>query len=131
MKIQFRQYAKKLPLIGILLVVLLLIFGYNKQLNGPHFFENIISDGKYTFYISPTQTAYHTFSVSKFLVNANYEVYNVKTNELINEGCVGFRSEGYYPFIEMDLKKGNIYKVTLDLGDERQFGLAYIDLYLD
>lgn len=131
MKTQLHPSAKKLPLIGIFLLVLLIIFGYNKQLKGPHFFENIIGDGKYTFYVMPTQTAYHTFSVSKFLVNANYEVYNTKNNVLVNKGRIGFTSEAYYPFIEMDLKKGNLYKVALDLGDERQFGLAHIDLYLD
>lgn len=131
MKLPLHFYSKKLPLVTILLIVLLLIFGYNKQLRGFHFFENIISNGEYTFYVTPTQTAYHTFCVSKFLVDADYEVYNVQTNELVNTGNIGFTSEAYYPFIEMNLKKGNLYKVTLDLGEERQSGLAYIDLYLD
>lgn len=131
MKNKINGYIKNLYILGIATIIGGIILNSNDQLTGFHFFENIISDGQYVFYIRPTETAYHTFEVTNFLKDANYEVYNMESNELVSSGNIGFISEGYRPFMEMYLAQGNLYKVILELEDENTYGFANIKLYLD
>ena len=116
---------------SILTIVLIIFLGSNTQLKGIHLLENIISDGKYTFYVDATQTGSYTFDVTTFGKNASYEVYNEATNELVNKGEVGRNSVGYYPFINMTLSEGNTYKVLLELKDKNTFKFVNLRLYLN
>ncbi|ADZ84887.1 hypothetical protein [Cellulosilyticum lentocellum] len=116
---------------SILMIVLIIFLGSNTQLKGIHLLENIISDGKYTFYVDATQTGSYTFDVTTFAKNASYEVYNEATNELVSKGEVGYNSIGYYPFINMTLDESNTYKVILELKDKNTFKLVNLKLYLN
>lgn len=116
---------------SILTIVLIIFLGSNTQLKGIHLLENIISDGKYTFYVDATQTGSYKFDITTFAKNASYEVYNEATNELVSTGDVGYNSIGYYPFINMTLNEGNTYKVILELKDKNTFKFVNLKLYLN
>lgn len=116
---------------SILTIVLIIFLGSNTQLKGIHLLENIISDGKYTFYVDATQTRSYKFDITTFAKNASYEVYNEATNELVSTGDVGYNSIGYYPFINMTLNEGNTYKVILELKDKNTFKFVNLRLYLN
>lgn len=127
-----RLWIWGMSIVTIVLIIALIIFlGNNKHLKGFHLLENIISDGKYTFYVDATQTGSYTFDVTNFTKDASYEVYHLKNNELVSQGAIGYVSEGYYPFINMTLNEGNTYKVILELKDKHTFKLVNIELYLD
>ncbi|QEH70348.1 hypothetical protein [Cellulosilyticum sp. WCF-2] len=116
---------------SILTIVLIIFLGSNTQLKGIHLLENIISDGKYTFYVDAAQTGSYKFDITTFAKNASYEVYNEATNELVSTGDVGYNSIGYYPFINMTLSEGNTYKVILELKDKNTFKFVNLKLYLN
>ena len=125
-----RKY-KKLCWVGItfLISILLLASFYNKKtLTGSHLFQNIIGNGQYTLYITPTTTGYYDCAVYDFNKDIIYEVYDTQTDRLVSQGSVGYTSEGYRPFIEMYLKNDITYAVNLRLVDKNTFGLAHIEL---
>lgn len=116
-------------------IIIFLIFSgtvilKNRHLEGLHLLQNITGNGQYTFYVDAKQTGLHEYNVSRFNKNARYTVYNTQSEKLVSEGRFGYRSEGYYPFIEMMVENGNTYKIIIFLEDKFTFGWADIE-YLD
>ena len=123
--------SKKMHWLYITFLIAILFFvslGYSKTLKGSHLFQNIIGDGQYTLYITPTTTDFYTFQVNNFNNNAIYEVYNTRNDSLISQGSIGYTSEGYRPFIEMPLENSITYKVNLTLVDRYTLGFVHIKL---
>lgn len=127
MKRKTWQYIRSLYILGIVLIIGGFLSHSNNELTGFHVFENIIGDGQYIFYIKPNKTATYTFRVNDFLKNGSYEVYNMENSKLVSSGTIGFRSEGYYPFIEMNLTKNKIYKIFFKLEDKNTYAFANVE----
>ena len=128
-----RKYKKicwlSIPfLIAILFLAFFSSLNHTKTLQGSHLFQNIIGDGEYTLYVTPTTTGPCTFQVYDFNNNIIYEVYDTRNNKLISEGRVAYTSEGYRPFMQMSLKNNITYAVTIKLLDKNTFDVAHIEL---
>lgn len=80
------------------------------------------------FYFTPKSTVLYTFDCLTTFSKIRYSVYSVNNNNLVVNNYIGKTPEGYYPFMDMELKEHNKYKVNIMIDDDMFIGTLFIKL---